>query len=213
MAFLAETILPANLSTLAEEATINGEKRKNWYMEGIFIQGDVRNYNERVYPTSEIRNAVNTIQKKIDDGFTVVGEADHPETLTINIDRISHVIENMRMEGSNGIGKLRILEDTHYGKEVAALLKNGVKLGVSSRGSGEVGYDGMVRNFEIVTVDIVVQPSAPSAYPKTLYESLYGNVHGREADKLAGYITEHNENSAEAYFEKEMKKFIESIGV
>ena len=84
----------------------------------------------------------------------------------------------MRMDGSNGIGKLKIIEDMPMGRICKTLLESGIKLGVSSRGTGEVGYDGSVKGFDIVTVDIVAQPSAPEAYPRAVMEALqhYKNV-------------------------------------
>lgn len=152
------------------------ENGKSLCMSGLFIQGDVRNHNKRVYPVSEIRNAVSSLEERISETGGVPGELDHPEELSINLDRVSHLIVNMWLEGSDGHGKLKII-DTPMGNIVKALIQNGVKLGVSSRGSGNVNHDGAVSDFEIVTVDIVATPSAPNAYPKPIYESLY-NMHG-----------------------------------
>ena len=104
------------------------------------------------------------------------GELDHPEELQINLDRVSHIITEMSCDGSNGLGKLKVI-DTPMGNIAKALLKAGAKLGVSSRGSGNVNESGRVSDFDIVTVDIVAQPSAPDAYPKTIYESLF-NMRG-----------------------------------
>jgi hypothetical protein len=146
-------------------------KGKNLYMRGIFIQGGVRNFNERVYPVPEITKAVDSISKQLKDGFSICGELDHPEELTINLERVSHAITDMWMEGSNGGGKLRIVS-TPSGNIVRALLEDGIKLGVSSRGVGNVDDKGEVSGFEIITVDIVARPSAPDAYPKPVYESL-----------------------------------------
>ena len=82
---------------------------KNMFMEGIFVQGGVKNANQRVYPVSEISRAVESVQKKISEGFPVLGECDHPPELTVNVDRVSHIIENMWMDGPNGYGKLKIV--------------------------------------------------------------------------------------------------------
>lgn len=145
-------------------------KEKDLYMTGIFLQGEVRNHNNRIYPVHEIRKAVNQINECIKKGETVWGEADHPDTLKINLERVSHMIVSMWMEGNNGYGKLKILP-TPLGNICRVLLESGGKLGVSSRGSGNVNeYTGYVSDFEIVTVDIVARPSAPNAYPKVVYE-------------------------------------------
>jgi hypothetical protein len=149
---------------------------KTMFMNGIFIQGDVQNQNKRVYPRSQIEAAVTNIQERIKSSGGVPGELDHPEELTINLDRVSHLIESMWMNNSDGHGKLKII-NTPMGNIVKTLTESGVKLGVSSRGSGNVDNNGRVSDFEIVTVDIVAQPSAPNAYPKTIYESLF-NMHG-----------------------------------
>ena len=152
-------------------------------MKGIFIQGGVRNFNERVYPATEIRKAVMRVIKLIQEGDSICGELDHPEELTINLDRVSHSISEMWMDGNNGQGKLKILS-TPCGNIARALIEDGVKLGVSSRGVGNVDDRGEVSGFEIITVDIVARPSAPDAYPKPVYESL-NTRRGRIIEDLA----------------------------
>ena len=154
---------------------------KHMHMKGIFLQGGIKNYNERVYPVNEIGNAVSSLMEKINTGQSILGEIDHPEELTINLDRVSHMITEMWMDGPNGMGKLKILP-TPMGQIAQTMLEAGVKLGVSSRGSGNVMNGGQVSDFEIVTVDIVAQPSAPSAYPNTIYESVWRNE--RRGDAL-----------------------------
>ena len=153
---------------------------KDLYMKGICIQGGVRNANQRVYPVNEISRAVTTLNEQIAEGFSVMGEVDHPEGLNINLDRVCHVIESMWMDGPNGYGKLKILP-TPMGQLVRTMLENGVKLGVSSRGSGEVDGTGNVNGFEIITVDVVAQPSAPGAYPTPIYEHLMNERGGYKA--------------------------------
>lgn len=158
------------------------DENKSLKMKGIFIMGGVENHNKRMYPVTEISKAVASIKEKLDGGYSVLGEADHPENLTINLERVSHMIEDMWMDGPNGIGQLKIMP-TPMGKIVTTLLESGCKLGVSSRGSGNVGDGGNVQDFEIITVDIVAQPSAPDAYPKAIYEGLW-NMRGGQ--KLYG---------------------------
>ncbi|CAB5214379.1 prohead core scaffolding protein and protease [uncultured Caudovirales phage] len=160
----------AGIQVLSEDsADGNG---KVLYMKGIFIEGGVKNANERVYPVHEIEKAVSTINDQIKGGYSVLGEVDHPDDLKINLDRVSHMITEMWMDGPAGFGKLKVLP-TPMGELVKAMLTSGVKLGVSSRGSGQVNEgSGHVSDFEIITVDIVAQPSAPHAYPKAIYEGL-----------------------------------------
>ena len=163
---------------------------KDLYMKGICIQGNVKNANQRVYPTSEINKAVSKISDTIAGGQSVLGEVDHPEDLKINLDRVSHMLTNMYMEGNNGYGKLKILP-TPMGKLVETMLQSGVKLGVSSRGSGNVDETtGNVSDFDIITVDVVAQPSAPNAYPTPIYESLLNMRHGHKVLEVAKAVKE-----------------------
>lgn len=157
---------------------------KNLYLRGCFIQGDVRNHNQRVYPVTEISKAVGSVMEQIKGGESVLGECDHPEELTINLDRVSHMITEMHMDGANGVGKLKILP-TPCGNIVKTLVENGVKLGVSSRGSGNVDDSGYVSEFEIVTIDVVAKPSAPGAYPSAVYEALGWKGRGNNIQSLA----------------------------
>ena len=163
---------------------------KDLYMKGICIQGNVKNANQRVYPTFEINKAVQKISDTISGGQSVLGEVDHPEDLKINLDRVSHMLTNMYMEGNNGYGKLKILP-TPMGKLVETMLQSGVKLGVSSRGSGNVDEGtGNVSDFDIITVDVVAQPSAPNAYPTPIYESLLNMKHGHKVLEVAKAVKE-----------------------
>ena len=168
---------------------------KDLYMKGIMIQGGVRNANQRVYPVNEIGRAVKTLNDQIAGGYSVLGEVDHPEGLNINLDRVSHMITEMWMDDANGYGKLKILP-TPKGQLVRTMLESGVKLGVSSRGSGNVSEDGSntVSDFEIITVDVVAQPSAPGAYPTPIYEHLMNARGGYKAYELA-QATRHDDKA------------------
>lgn len=194
----------ANLNL--EEGKANASGEKSFYLNGIFIQGDAKNHNGRVYPSSEISRAVDDINFRISKGFSVLGEVDHPETLTINLDRVSHMIESMWMNGSNGHGKIKILP-TPMGKIIGSLLESGVKLGVSSRGSGDLDHMGNVADFEIVTVDIVANPSAPEAYPKAIYESLM-NMNGGSRMLETSRHVHTGSRSADRDFARQLKQFI-----
>lgn len=186
----------------------NSHGGKDLYMEGIFIQGGVKNQNQRVYPVNEIAKACNIIAEKIKNGYSVLGEADHPDDLQVNLDRVSHMITNMYMNENNGIGKLKILP-TPMGNIVKTLLESGVKLGVSSRGSGNVNESGGVTDFEIVTVDIVAQPSAPSAYPKAIYERVM-------MDRRRGALMDvanaaKYDSKAQKHLKEEVLRFIDNL--
>jgi hypothetical protein len=184
MAYLKEhlTFNHARMEVLTEES--NDGKGKNLYMKGIFIEGGVKNANQRIYPVSEIERAVAAINTQLKDG-SVLGELDHPDDLKINLDRVSHMITDMWMDGPAGHGKLKVLP-TPMGQLVTTMLQSGVKLGVSSRGSGNVNdMNGHVSDFEIVTVDVVAQPSAPHAYPTAIYEGLLNMQGGHRILEMA----------------------------
>lgn len=181
---------------------------KDLFMAGLFIQGDVKNQNGRVYPKDEIAKAVESVRTRLTKGETVMGELDHPEELQINLDRVSHIITDMHTDDANGLGKLKIIE-TPMGNIARALLKAGAKLGVSSRGSGNVNDSGQVSDFDIVTVDIVAQPSAPDAYPKTIYESLFNMRGGAVLHEIAASVT--HDKSAEKYLMKSITDFINEL--
>jgi len=182
---------------------------KDLYMKGICIQGGVKNANERVYPVAEIESAVKTLNEQVTGGYSVLGEVDHPDDLKINLDRVSHMIENMWMDGPNGCGKLKILP-TPMGQLVKTMLESGVKLGVSSRGSGNVNEDsGQVSDFEIITVDIVSQPSAPNAYPTAIYEGLMNMRHGHNVLEMAREAS--GDAKVQRYLKSEVLRLIKDL--
>ena len=192
---------------IVTESTQDG---KNLFMQGIFVQGDKRNQNSRVYPVTEISKAVKAIQEKIETGYSVLGETDHPDDLQVNLDRVSHIIEKMWMDGQDGYGRLKLLP-TPMGNICKTLIENGVKLGVSSRGSGNVTESGNVSEFEIQTVDLVANPSAPDAYPDPLYEQI---MNGKRGNILLDVATAVNNDSiANQYLQKEVLKFIEKLDI
>lgn len=202
------TFNQAHVQLLEEDNKMTGGK--DLCMKGIFIQGDVRNQNQRVYPVREIARAVNSITEKLSAGQSVMGELDHPEELSINLDRVSHLITEMWMDGADGYGKLKIVP-TPMGNIVKTLLQSGAKLGVSSRGSGNVGDDGAVSDFEIITVDIVAQPSAPNAFPRTIYESLFNMKGGSSVMGTARQAL--TEAAAQKQLVKDIQKLIKELKI
>ena len=183
---------------------------KNLYMSGICIQGGIKNATQRVYPVNEIGKAVKTLNDQIQNGYSVLGEVDHPDDLKINLDRVSHMIVNMWMDGPNGYGKLKILP-TPMGQLIKTMLESGVKLGVSSRGSGNVKDDGSgeVSDFEIITVDMVAQPSAPGAYPTPIYEHLMMNRGGLSALRIAQEVK--GDPKAQKYLKESLLNIISKL--
>lgn len=203
------TFSQANIQVL-EESGPDGHG-KNLYLKGICIEGNKRNANDRIYPLHEISKAVNTINEQIKSGNSVLGEVDHPDDLKINLDRVCHSVEGMWMEGDAGCGKLKILP-TPMGELIKTLLTSGVKLGVSSRGSGNVDdRTGHVSDFEIVTIDVVAQPSAPNAYPKAIYESLMNMKYGHRLLEVAKEAGE--DNKVQKYLKNEVVKLIRELKI
>ena len=182
--------------------------KKSLHLNGICIQGDIRNANQRVYSSREIDRAVKTLNEQISGGYSVCGELDHPQDLKINLDRVSHIITKMWMDGPNGYGKLKVIP-TPMGNIVQTMLESGVKLGVSSRGSGEVDSNGNVQGFEIITVDIVAQPSAPGAYPTPVYEHLMNTTGGYKAYTVAQEIK--GDEKAQKYIAESLKRLIAGL--
>lgn len=210
--YLRETLTynQARVELITEDAT-DGSGGKTLYMKGICIQGDKRNANERVYPTREISRAVDTVNEQIKNGLSVLGEVDHPDDLKINLDRVCHTVEGMWMNGSDGYGKLKILP-TPMGQLVKTMLDAGVKLGVSSRGSGNVNdANGHVSDFEIVTVDVVAQPSAPNAYPTAIYEGLMNMKYGHKVLEIAKEVGQ--DNKVQRYLKEEVKRLIKELKI
>ena len=203
--------LREHLTFDAAQIVLEGVEGKDLYMKGICIQGGVKNANERVYPVTEIERAVKTLNEQLATGHSVLGEVDHPDDLKINLDRVSHMIQGMWMDGPNGFGKLKILP-TPMGNLVRCMLDSGVKLGVSSRGSGNVDdRNGHVSDFEIITVDVVAQPSAPNAYPRAIYEGLRNMCYGHRALEVAREVG-HNDK-VQRYLREEVKRLIQDLKV
>ena len=211
MALYLRENLTFDRANMVVESVSDGENKKSLYMKGIFIQGGVKNANERVYPVDQIASAVDQLNEQITNGNSVLGEVDHPDDLKINLDRVSHMIQNMWMDGPNGFGKLKILP-TPMGQLVSTMLESGVKLGVSSRGSGNVDdATGKVSDFEIVTVDVVAQPSAPNAYPKAIYEGMMNMKHGH---KLLGIAKDaQNDKKVQRYLKDEVVRLIKDLKI
>lgn len=201
-------VLTEHLSFDKAQLVMERDESKSLHLNGICIQGDIKNANQRVYSSHEISKAVETLNEQIAGGYSVLGEVDHPADLRINIDRVSHMITKMWMDGPNGYGKLKLIP-TPMGKLIETMLESGVKLGVSSRGSGDVDGDGNVKGFEIITVDIVAQPSAPGAYPTPVYEHLMNNTGGYKAFEVAKEVQ--GDPKAQKYIAESLMRIIRGL--
>jgi len=149
--------------------------KKNYFIEGIFMQGNIKNRNGRIYPSDTLEGEMNRYQKDFIEQKRSLGELGHPDGPTINGDRVSHLITSMKREGNDFYGKAKILT-TPMGEIVKSLLDEGVKIGVSTRGLGSVKQlkDGVMevqKDFHLATVDIVTDPSAPNAFVNGIMEN------------------------------------------
>jgi hypothetical protein len=188
---LIEHLSPIAANLIVEE----NQKTKESYLSGIFMQ-DCLNGNGRVYPISELTQAVESVNKRISEGYSVYGELNHPDNLNIDLNNVSHIITKMHMEGGNAIGKAKIL-NTPKGQIVKAIIEGGGKLGV---------VEGKVNTFSLVTVDIVAQPSAPDAYPSHVMEALNDN---QKIQTLAEAVC--HDQKAQKHLALEVRKFLDSL--
>ena len=203
--YLSEVIMTDGKSLITEAADDSGF----YYLKGIFLEGERENHNGRVYPQEVINGAVNQLNEKIKAHGPVAGECDHPEGLNINFDRISHVITEMQLNGSNGVGTIKVIK-AGLGLIVGGAIEAGLQVGVSSRGSGNIDNTGHVSDFDIVTIDIVANPSAHSAYPNvSLAESLRMNKHGAEAVYLTEFVK--SDPAAQRQLEIEITRFLTDV--
>ena len=174
------------------------------YLNGIMMQAALKNGNGRVYPLEEISKAVSEADKRIKEGHYILGELNHPDVLSINLANVSHAITEVRMDGNNAVGKMKLL-NTPSGNIAKGLIEGGVRLGVSSRGTGNVNEAGSVSDFSFVTVDIVSQPSAPDAYPDAITEAM----NSKKVMTLAEAMV--HDPKAQEFFKKEMVSFLEAL--
>lgn len=195
---LIERLSP-NEANMLVEASNNQDK--NMWLSGIVMQAELKNRNGRIYPLTEMLNAVTQLNEQIKANNGVVGELDHPESLSINYKNASHIITELKMSGNNVLGKCKLL-NTPPGLVAQEVYKNGIRPCVSSRGAGNVTSEGIVEGFNLITIDIVATNSAPGANPSTMYESLQG----RKVLTLAEQLQ--HDPAAQKFFKKEILKFI-----
>jgi hypothetical protein len=187
-----------NVEVIVEET--NG--KKNLFIEGVFLQGNICNRNRRMYPMDTLRNGVNIYVENYLSKGRAVGELGHPAGPTINLDRVSHNIISLRESGTDFIGKAKILTSLPMGKIAAGLYEEGVKLGVSSRGVGSLvqtteGYSKVSEDFMLSTAaDLVHDPSAPSAFVEGIYEGVDWIYNNKKQQWIAENIKSKIESDA-----------------
>ena len=154
--------------------TEDKEGKKNYHIEGVFMQSGVKNRNGRIYPGKILAKEVGRYSDVYVKNQRAMGELGHPDGPTVNLERVSHIITGLDQDGDNINGKAKIL-DTPYGKIVKNLMDEGAKLGVSSRGMGSIkqldnGINEVQEDFMLAAVDIVADPSAPNAFVNGIME-------------------------------------------
>jgi len=215
MKLITEQIEEINVLTEASESGA-----KNYFIEGIFLQGDIRNRNGRVYPSTVLEREVQKYTESFIDKGRALGELGHPEGPTINLDRVSHKIISLKKEGANFIGKAKLLE-TPMGKVAKSLLDEGVKLGVSSRGMGSLelknGVNYVKDDFMLATAaDIVADPSAPDAFVEGIMEGKEwvwesGLLKEVEISQIKTYISESTRFQIEERKLKAFERFLKNL--
>ena len=200
------TLLETSFS-MAPDLVDEGGGKKFLYLKGPFLESEKVNRNGRFYPYAEIARVVKEMSEKIGQGGPVAGELDHPEGLNLNFDRVSHAITELHMDQNFGVGKIKVA-DNQWGQQIRSVVELGVRVGVSSRGSGGVDERGRVSDYNMVTIDAVLQPSA-NAYPTPVIEAFQQDVHGREAARLAGFIQQ--DPRAQVYMKQEVERFLVAI--
>ena len=181
-------------------------KGKEYFIEGVFLQSNLKNRNGRVYPVEILDNEVKRYNDEYVNKNRAFGELGHPDSPTINLDRVSHMIKSLRRDGDNFIGRAKIM-DTPYGKIVKSLIDEGATLGVSSRGMGSLNRKGDIayvgNDFTLATAaDIVADPSAPNAFVEGVMES-------KEWVMVDGRFVEKDLREAQAAIRKASSKNLE----
>ena len=199
------------------------EGKKSLYIEGVFLQSETLNRNKRTYPRPILEKEVRRYKKDYIKESRAFGELGHPEGPTINLERVSHLITELRRSGDDFIGKAKILKTTPSGKIVEGLLKEGARLGVSSRGMGSLeerpdGTKLVKDDFHLATAaDIVADPSAPNAFVQGIMEGREwvwdnGALQERDLEKLKMQVDVTNKNREETAI-LAFEKFLNSLKI
>lgn len=186
--------------------------KKNYYIKGVFLQSEIPNRNKRMYSKDVLAKEVERYRDNYIKQNRAFGELGHPDTPTINLDRVSHMIKSLELDGNNFYGEAKIMTETPYGKIVKNLIDEGAKLGVSSRGMGTIkpgpnGINLVQDDFHLATAaDIVADPSAPDAFVNGIRE-------GKEWVYVNGVFMEQDIETAKKQIQKASRKDIESVAL
>lgn len=207
------TEVTEDLEVLTEKNEETG--KKSYFIEGIFMQGDIKNRNGRIYPSGVLEKEMNRYQKDFIDTKRALGELGHPDGPSINGDRVSHLITEMKKDGSNFIGKAKIL-GTPMGEIVKTFMDEGVKIGVSTRGLGSVKQtkDGIMEvqnDFHLSTVDIVTDPSGPNCFVNGIMENTEYYYDIAKGNWIARESIEQVIEEIQEEVEKEIRRVVHKI--
>lgn len=196
---LIECLLPNEANLIIE----SNKTDKSMYLKGIVMQAELKNRNGRIYPLTEMVNAVASVQESIKNS-SFMGCLDHPDTLTVQLAQVSHLITELKMVGNNAIGTFKIL-NTPSGNVLQELYKGGVRPAVSSRGAGNVNHEGLVEGFNLIAIDAVANQSAPGANPSLVYEAMQSKKIMTLAEQVQQDV------DAQKYFKKEILILLKTI--
>jgi|TARA_A200000159_G_C7294557_1_gene327250 hypothetical protein len=198
----------------------NDKGQKEYFIEGVFMQAEIKNRNGRVYPKEVMQKEVKRYNKEFVEQDRAFGELGHPEGPTINLDKVSHMITKLEEDGNNYVGRAKILS-TPNGQIVRNLIDDGAKLGVSSRGLGSLEQKGGAQyvkdDFQLATAgDIVADPSAPEAFVNGIMEGVewiyqHGRLTAQEIDEMHTEIKTGKSHKLEEITIKSWKRFVESL--
>jgi hypothetical protein len=198
----------------------NDKGQKEYFIEGVFMQAEIKNRNGRVYPKEVMQKEVKRYVKEFVEQDRAFGELGHPEGPTINLDKVSHMITKLEEDGNNYVGRAKILS-TPNGQIVRNLIDDGAKLGVSSRGLGSLEQKGGAQyvkdDFQLATAgDIVADPSAPEAFVNGIMEGVewiyqHGRLTAQEIDEMHTEIKTGKSHKLEEITIKSWKRFVESL--
>ncbi len=206
MKLLREEIQDIQVEVLEEN--VNGTPTKGYYLSGIHMQAEQLNKNGRIYPKHILENEVNRYSETI-NAKRALGELGHPDTPSINLDKVSHLITNLHFEGNDVYGKSKLL-DTPNGKIAKTFVDEGISLGMSSRALGSLksvnGHNVVQEDLRLATIDIVHEPSAPKAFVNAIFEN-------KEWLLIDGVWQEQQLHEARTHLLKANRKDIESIAL
>jgi hypothetical protein len=208
MKLMVERVDTESLEILSEAAS---DGTKFWRIRGPFLQSEQKNKNGRIYGKSLLEREVNRYVEERVKTNRALGELDHPPTPSLSLDRVSHIIEDLRMEGNDAIGTAKIL-NTPMGKIAGALLEGGVKLGVSSRGVGTLKGEFVNEDYSLICVDIVGDPSAMNAYVDGIFENKEYIIDGNEiVEQAVQKLEKATAKHGSKYILDDMKRFLSDI--